>query len=957
MNQRKNKQASSFGKTSQQNLDSAKARAQKKLGQTVLKARAALLWEELWPKVAVLLFIIAAFLILSLYGFWSVVPSLIHKLSLILFAVAALWVTVRIIRSVLPQRKAALRRIDQASELPHRPASSFSDSLAGEPEETASNLWLTHKLRSLKLVEKFRAGWPKASLERFDPYALRGLTVLLLLFGFAMHGPQSWQQVNNAFSFTPAAQSENIRIDAWLTPPSFTGKNPVMLSDGSISLRKQGNRTQDKVSSGKADEKIEVLENSGLVIRIIGKGAGRYSVRHAIDSKTASLLPFETPKEGEKQESATLKKLDYILKKSGTIEIMEGTKVVRSWPVTVLADMAPAISLSKNPEKTARSALLLTYRIADDFGVVRAQAKILKVIRTTADKAKPKSKLHFDQDEKAKPLGKPMGFDLKLPVASLKRGEAKTYKDLTAHPWAGLPVQMQLEAYDQGGKVGRSEILSLKLPERKFTKSTARALIELRRYLVLNPNDYSLVARGLDMLSKEAEKLKIDKTAFLSMRTLYWHIRHMQRKMVVPDLRGRVRAIVDQMWETALRIEDGNLSKAERDLRRAQDKLANAIKNGASPEEIERLMKELRQALGKYMQARRQQQKKNAQNMPPQQQGKEGPKNITGGDLNEMLKRIEQMAKNGSKDAAQQMLNQLRDMLEGLQNPQQQNANNAQSRKMMELMKKFGKLAEQQQKLQEKTFQENRQNMPRQGENSRSSRFSRFNRQRPWNNPREFGRKSGQTPQSNPYYRRGQQGRQGQRGRQGQGRGNRSNDRQGFQRRDGMGKNNLGRPGLKGGEGRFTQGKGEKLSREQRGLQRQLDNLMNELGRMGGAVPRELGKARRQMGRAGKDLKQGELGSAAGQQGKALESLRKGTKQMAKEMMKRMNRRYSRNGRDPLGRKRGNNGFDPGMDVKVPDEIDTQRAREILEELRRRLGEVERSPAELDYLESLIKRF
>jgi Domain of unknown function (DUF4175) len=43
--------------------------------------------------------------------------------------------------------------------------------------------------------------------------------------------------------------------------------------------------------------------------------------------------------------------------------------------------------------------------------------------------------------------------------------------------------------------------------------------------------------------------------------------------------------------------------------------------------------------------------------------------------------------------------------------------------------------------------------------------------------------------------------------------------------------------------------------------------------------------------------------------------------------------------------------------VKVPEEADVQRARQILEELRKRLGERQRPPAELDYIERLIERF
>ena len=44
-------------------------------------------------------------------------------------------------------------------------------------------------------------------------------------------------------------------------------------------------------------------------------------------------------------------------------------------------------------------------------------------------------------------------------------------------------------------------------------------------------------------------------------------------------------------------------------------------------------------------------------------------------------------------------------------------------------------------------------------------------------------------------------------------------------------------------------------------------------------------------------------------------------------------------------------------DVKLPDKSDLQRAREILQELRRRAGENQRPRYELDYLDRLLKRF
>ena len=43
--------------------------------------------------------------------------------------------------------------------------------------------------------------------------------------------------------------------------------------------------------------------------------------------------------------------------------------------------------------------------------------------------------------------------------------------------------------------------------------------------------------------------------------------------------------------------------------------------------------------------------------------------------------------------------------------------------------------------------------------------------------------------------------------------------------------------------------------------------------------------------------------------------------------------------------------------MKVPGEIDVQRARRIIEELRRRFGDVARPQEELDYIERLLKDY
>jgi hypothetical protein len=88
--------------------------------------------------------------------------------------------------------------------------------------------------------------------------------------------------------------------------------------------------------------------------------------------------------------------------------------------------------------------------------------------------------------------------------------------------------------------------------------------------------------------------------------------------------------------------------------------------------------------------------------------------------------------------------------------------------------------------------------------------------------------------------------------------------------------------------------------------------------------------------------------------------MRQGAQQMQQEMARNGRQRYGDSGdapRDPLGRPQRAQGPDAGTSVKVPKEIEMQRAREILEELRRRSAEQTRPPVELDYLDRLLKRF
>ena len=104
-------------------------------------------------------------------------------------------------------------------------------------------------------------------------------------------------------------------------------------------------------------------------------------------------------------------------------------------------------------------------------------------------------------------------------------------------------------------------------------------------------------------------------------------------------------------------------------------------------------------------------------------------------------------------------------------------------------------------------------------------------------------------------------------------------------------------------------------------------------------------------------------------QGRALEALRRGAQSLAQQMQQGQGQgpgpgQPSRTGQaranqdtDPLGRPLRGRDYGDDVTVKVPGEIDVQRARRILEELRKRFADPLRPQLELDYIERLLKDF
>lgn len=175
------------------------------------------------------------------------------------------------------------------------------------------------------------------------------------------------------------------------------------------------------------------------------------------------------------------------------------------------------------------------------------------------------------------------------------------------------------------------------------------------------------------------------------------------------------------------------------------------------------------------------------------------------------------------------------------------------------------------------------------------------------------------------------------------------------------------RPGEGGDPQAAQDNQVDALSQEE--LRQQLGEMMRQLGEMLGDMPQALGRAEQEMRSARDALQRNEPGQAVHPQARSLDQLQQGMQSMAEsflQMFDNLQERGSGNlanrpgdgsGPDPLGRQEGMGSREATKGVEIPDEGELRRSRMILDELRRRRGERQRPPLELDYIDRLLRQF
>lgn len=577
----------------------------------------------LWPAAA----LAGAFVSLALFGLFSGIATGLHWILLAGFGACLVWLIWRGFRGFhWPDRNNALRHLEKSSGLPHSPLSAYEDVPAPQSGDPA--LWAAHRRWVAERMARLRLGLPDSVLASRDPYALRAAVLLVLVVAIAGTGPGHVDRLADAL-LPGAAGGRAASIEAWVTPPAYTRKPPVYLE--------QANAEAVPLS----DETITVPQGSTLSIRVHGLRAAPVLERNDGEREK----PEELQVAGEGNFS-----IDAVLKESGGLMLTEGGRMIRGWRFEVTPDAAPFIELSQPVAQSASGALRLSYRVRDDFGVASGEARI-ELDRSGVEAGD-------ERISAPEPRVTAPGVGLKFPSQRPRDAEGTTYAELTAHPWAGLPVTITLAVKDDAGQEGRTEPVAITLPEREFTKPLARAIVEQRRRLALDPRSGASVARYIDNFTQDSDRYIEDKVVYLTLRAAYWRLTEATRDT---DLTG----IFDLLWSIALRIEDGDLSLAERDLRAAREALAQALAEGADADEISRLTQELRDAFDRYMNAISELAAFSNPDMLNEMPDGDA-ETIAAEDLQAMLDAIAELAESGATEQAQALLDELQNILENL---------------------------------------------------------------------------------------------------------------------------------------------------------------------------------------------------------------------------------------------------------------------------------------------------
>jgi uncharacterized protein (TIGR02302 family) len=576
-------------------------------------AAAVLLSERVWPAMWPPLGVLGTFLCAALLNLPADLPAPLQMLLLAATGVAAATLLARGLGRVrLPTPDEADRRLELDSGLGNRPLAVLCDRPALPEWEAA---WALHVARTVARLTRLRVGMPRPGLAARDPRALRGLLAVALAACLVIAGPDARVRLRRSvLPAWPQAALPVTEVQAWITPPAYTGLPPVFLARTGGTAR--------------------VPKGSHLTVNVTGGGAAAPPIL----VQGAASRPFKALDRDSFQADADLNA-------GGRLAVRRGGQDpdLAGWHVAVIPGRAPAVLWPSPPGAvggTGRMAQArLPWQVSHDYGVASLTAELRL---------------------RDRPDARPMLLPIRLP-GNPKSARGAWVQDLTAHPWAGLAVAATLVARDAAGLAGTSSTESFVLPERRFQNPLAQALANVRRHLALKPDDRLAAVQELDGMSAIPTVWDNDAGGFINLRSATFQLLYGRG---APEARDEVQA---RLWDLAVHAEEGatgNTALALDHARQALRELVDAQRRGekTDPDELGRRMKDVLDALQSHLQALA----REALGNPDSWISAPGAQTLDGRDMERLAGEMLGAAREGRTDEARGKLAELEKMLDML---------------------------------------------------------------------------------------------------------------------------------------------------------------------------------------------------------------------------------------------------------------------------------------------------
>jgi hypothetical protein len=544
--------------------------------------------------------------------------------------VIAAWLFYRAVTHFIPlDEQEAKHRLEQQAGLTEMaPLTSSADRLISGD----GALWSWHR-RRLELMAGALSKPAKPVVTRQDGLKL---VALLLAVWICIWQPVKAGRALN-FDLSPLMGDSDLVLDAWAQPPEYTGLPVVRLTreTPNISLP-EGSIIHARMDGATGAPRLHV---GGQTI-VMGRERGQAWTAKATLNRSSDVS------------------LDRL-----------GSRA--TWHIRAIKDQAPVLSSAEPVKIDPRGRLDVSFSASDDYGVATAFLRI-------------------------KPRKAPVGltgkatFETPIPLEGEagEDGARQVFVEVADHVLTGLDVDVTLVIRDGLGQETAAQPTRLVLPKLAWKTSLGAALQEQRLLILREARPYQRrplafatlfdgqsglpvkldlnepllgapegITRAEVLLSATLASLKQTGLGEVGLLGLQFARERLALARSVED----AHAVAPILWQMALQAEVADQSPAQQKIAAARQALEQALKNGASEQEISELMGELREAIGERLDELAQQGEQGGG------QGSGGGDSVSGGDVDSMLRELEQSGSSGARQDALDQLDKLGELMDNLQ--------------------------------------------------------------------------------------------------------------------------------------------------------------------------------------------------------------------------------------------------------------------------------------------------